>query len=58
MEDAKGDIWLITLDWDVNWLGKDEKGKVPFLTDTLAARANKVNKAIKSIMDAGATGDL
>ncbi len=58
LEDAKGDIWLITLDWDVNWLGKDEEGKVPFLTDTLAERARKVNKAIKSIMDAGATGDL
>lgn len=58
MEDAKGDVWLITLDWDVNWLGKGEKGKVPFLTDTLTKRARIVSKAIKSIMDAGATGDL
>ncbi len=58
MEDADGAIWLVSLDWDVNWLGKDEKGKVPFLTDTLAERARKVNKAIRSIMDAGATGDL
>lgn len=58
MEDAEGKIWLVTLDWDINWLGKNEKGKVPFLTDTLAARAKKVNDSIRSIMDAGATGDL
>ena len=56
MEDAKGDIWLVTLDWDVRWL---DTSQVPDrISDELRKRAMKVRENIEEIMEAGANGDL
>ena len=57
LEDAEGAIWIVTLDWDVSWLDVGKK-KSALLDDELRKRAIKVKKALVSIMEAGATGDL
>lgn len=57
MEDAKGQIWITTLDWSVEWL-KDDAGNIKFLPKDLIAGAIKVRKNLDSIMQAGAEGDF
>ncbi len=56
MEDANGDIWLMTLDWDVSWLAMawhpDSK-----LTDQLKQDAARIRDAMQKIMQAGAKGE-
>lgn len=56
MEDAKGDIWLTTLDWDVRWL--DTSPNPNRISDDLRQRALRVRENIELIMQAGATGDF
>ena len=56
LEDAKGDIWITSLDWDVRWL--DTAPSPNKISDELRQDAIKVREAIESIMDAGANGDL
>lgn len=57
LEDAEGKIWITTMDWSVDWL-KTKDGKTKFLDAEMVKYATKVNKAIKSIMQAGAEGDF
>ena len=57
LEDADGKIWITTMDWSVDWL-KSKDGKTKFLDAEMVKYATKVNKAIKSIMKAGQTGDF
>lgn len=56
MEDANGDIWLMTLDWDVSWLSMawhpDSK-----LEEELKKDAIRIRDAMDEIMEAGATGE-
>lgn len=56
LEDASGDIWLMTLDWDVSWLAMawqpDSK-----LDDQLKQDAIRIRDAMDDIMEAGATGE-
>ncbi len=56
MEDAGGDIWLMTMDWDVSWLAMawhpDSK-----LNDQLKKDAVRIRDAMEQIMQAGAKGE-
>ncbi len=56
MEDANGDIWIMTMDWDVSWLAMawhpDSK-----LSDQLKQDATRIRDAMEKIMRAGATGE-
>ncbi|MEM7425941.1 MAG: DUF302 domain-containing protein [Pseudomonadota bacterium] len=55
-EDADGQIWLVTLDWDVRWLDTSPNpNKIP---DDLRKRAISVRERIEAIMEAAAIGDF
>lgn len=56
MEDADGQIWLTTLDWDVRWL--DSSPNPNRISDDLRERALKVRENIEIMMEAAATGDF
>lgn len=55
-EDANGDIWLMTLDWDVSWLARawHPDSKLP---KELVEDAIRIRDAMNAIMDAGANGE-
>ena len=55
-EDAEGQIWLMTLDWDVRWL--DTSPNPNRISDDLRERAIKVRTNIEIMMEAAATGDF
>ncbi len=56
LEDAVGDIWLMTLDWDVSWLAftwhPDSQ-----LDEELKENGRRIRNAMVSIMEAGASGE-
>lgn len=55
MEDANGEIWLMTLDWDVSWLARAwQPGSQ--LDPALVEDAIRIRDAMTQIMQAGATG--
>lgn len=55
-EDADGQIWLVTLDWDVRWLDSSPNpNKIPA---DLRERAISVRERIEAIMEAAAVGDF
>lgn len=56
MEDATGEIWLMTMDWDVSWLAKawQPGSKLP---PDLVEDAKRIRDAMTEIMEAGASGD-
>ncbi|MEE9387437.1 MAG: DUF302 domain-containing protein [Paracoccaceae bacterium] len=56
MEDAEGQIWLTTLDWDVRWF--DTSPNPNRISDDLRERAIRVRENIEAIMEAAATGDF
>lgn len=56
MEDANGDIWLMTLDWDVSWLANAWHPDSA-LGEQLTADAVRIRDAMESIMTAGANGE-
>ncbi|KAA3621097.1 MAG: DUF302 domain-containing protein [Proteobacteria bacterium] len=53
MEDANGDIWLMTLDWDVSWLANAWHPDSE-LSDQLKEDALRIRDAMEAIMHAGA----
>ena len=56
MEDATGEIWLMTLDWDVSWLARAwQPGSR--LDPELIKDAIRIRDAMTQIMEAGARGD-
>lgn len=56
MEDANGDIWLMTLDWDVSWLARAwQPGSQ--LDPDLVQDAIRIRDAMTEIMQAGASGE-
>ncbi len=56
MEDANGDIWIMTLDWDVSWLAMAwHPGSK--LSEQLKQDAIRIRDAMEKIMRAGATGE-
>lgn len=56
LEDAAGDIWIMTLDWDVRWM--DTSPNPNRISPELREAAITVRESIESIMEAGANGDL
>lgn len=56
VEDDAGDIWLVTLDWDVRWL--DTSPNPNRISPELRERAISVRERIEDIMEAAANGDL
>ena len=56
MEDGKGDIWLVTLDWDVRWM--DTAPNPNRISDDLRKRALSVRARLEKMMEAAATGDF
>ena len=56
VEDAAGDLWIMTLDWDIRWLDyAPNPNKIPA---ELREKAIMVRENLESIMEAGANGDL
>jgi uncharacterized protein (DUF302 family) len=56
MEDANGDIWLMTLDWNVTWLAMAWHPDSQ-LGEELKKDAVRIRDSIEQIMHAGATGE-
>ena len=56
VEDADGQIWLTTLDWDIRWL--DSSPNPNRIPDDLRERAIRVRENIEAMMEAAATGDF
>lgn len=56
LEDATGEIWIMTLDWDVSWLSMawHPESQLP---EDLKQDARRIRDAMESIMQAGATGE-
>jgi uncharacterized protein (DUF302 family) len=55
-EDATGDIWLMTLDWDVTWLAMAwQPGSQ--LSEQLQQDARRIRDAMEQIMEAGANAE-
>ena len=56
LEDAQGDIWLMTVDWNVSWLSfvwqPDSQ-----INEELKSHGRRIRDAMLSIVQAGATGD-
>ena len=54
-EDANGDVWIMTLDWDMRWLNTawhpDSR-----LNEQLRQDGLRIRQAMEAIMQAGATG--
>ncbi len=56
LEDANGDIWLMTMDWDVSWLAMAWRPDSE-LSDQLIKDAVRIRDAMEQIMQAGAKGE-
>lgn len=56
LEDAAGDIWIMTMDWDVSWLSfvwhPDSQ-----IDEKLKENGRRIRNAMVSIMEAGASGE-
>jgi len=57
IEDAAGKIWVMTLDWDVNWLNLAQNPN-SVLDEELRAEAIRIRDEIRYIMEGAATGDF
>ncbi len=56
IEDKNGDIWVMTLEWDVRWL--DTSPNPNRISDELRKRAISVRERLEKMMEAAANGDL
>ena len=56
LEDSKGKIWVVTLDWDVTWM--DHSQNPNKLSDDVRARAIEIRETLEDVMTAAANGDL
>jgi uncharacterized protein (DUF302 family) len=57
IEDADGKIWVMTLDWNVNWLNLAQNPN-SVLDEELRAEAIRIRDGIRYIMEGAATGDF
>jgi uncharacterized protein (DUF302 family) len=56
LEDAKKDIWLITIDWDISWVDYSQN---PNKMDAdLYKESRRIRDVMEDMMHAGANGDL
>jgi uncharacterized protein (DUF302 family) len=56
MEDANKDIWVMMLDWNMDWVAGYEGSMA--ITPELAKGANDIRRKMEDIMRAAANGDL
>ncbi len=56
-EDADGQIWVMTLDWNVNWLNLAQNPN-SVLDKELREEAIRIREGIRYIMEGAATGDF
>ncbi len=56
MEDRNGDIWLVTLDWDIRWLNTAPNPNR--ISEDLYNRAKSIRERMEKMMEAAANGDL
>lgn len=56
IEDSAGDLWVVTLDWDIRWL--DTSPNPNKMSASLRQKAIAIRENVQSIMEAGAAGDL
>jgi uncharacterized protein (DUF302 family) len=56
-EDANGKIWVMTLDWNVNWLNLAQNPN-SVLDEELRAEAVRIREGIRYIMEGAASGDF
>ena len=56
MEDNQGNVWVLTLDWDVAWL--DSINGSMGITPELAKMASEMRNKMDNVMRAAANGDL
>jgi uncharacterized protein (DUF302 family) len=57
IEDAEGQIWVMTLDWNVNWLNLAQNPN-SVLDKELREEAIRIREGIRYIMEGAATGDF
>jgi uncharacterized protein (DUF302 family) len=57
IEDAEGKLWVMTLDWDVNWLNLAQNPNSVLETE-LREAAVTIRDGIRYIMEGAATGDF
>ncbi len=57
IEDADGQIWVMTMDWDVSWLDFAQNPN-SHLSRELRADAKSIRENMRYIMEGAATGDL
>ncbi len=57
LEDAEGKLWVMTLDWDVNWLALAQNPN-SVLDQELQEAAVKIREGIRYIMEGAASGDF
>ncbi len=57
LEDADGKLWVMTLDWDVNWLDLAQNPN-SVLDEELRADARRIRDGMRYIMEGAATGDF
>jgi uncharacterized protein (DUF302 family) len=57
LEDAQGKIWVMTLDWDVNWLNLAQNPN-SVLDEELRADAKRIRDGMRYIMEGAASGDF
>ena len=57
LEDAQGKLWVMTLDWDVNWLNLAQNPN-SVLDKELREEANRIRESMRYIMEGAATGDF
>ena len=57
IEDAQGKLWVMTLDWDVNWLNLAQNPN-SVLDKELREEANRIRESMRYIMEGAATGDF
>ena len=57
VEDADGQLWVMTMDWDVSWLDFAQNPN-SHLSKELRADATRIREHIRYIMEGAATGDF
>ncbi|MDH3449089.1 MAG: DUF302 domain-containing protein [Gammaproteobacteria bacterium] len=57
IEDGGGKLWVMTLDWDVNWLNLAQNPN-SVLDQELRAEAVRIRDGMRYIMEGAATGDF
>ncbi len=57
LEDAQGKLWVMTLDWDVNWINLAQNPN-SVLDEELRADAIRIREGMRYIMEGAASGDF